>query len=123
MSRSWPILVVSQADLKTWLTAPGGGDRAEYVREKVAELGETVLCWLDPQPGAPQRFSWVCPGCGGLTGGYIGDEPVSGWDSPRWVNTGTREAPTLAPSLGCPDWRTGTCPGHYWVREGRLVEA
>ena len=55
-------------------------------------------------------FNWLCPGCG--------------WGAPRWVNSGTRDRPTLTPSLGCGGWRRGTCPeGHYWMRDGFLERA
>lgn len=68
-------------------------------------------------------FSWECPGCGHSMGGAVGPEPVSGWDNPVWQVMGTAEAPTLTPSLGCPRWREGTCTGHWWLRDGRLVVA
>jgi hypothetical protein len=69
-------------------------------------------------------FSWRCPGCAQWHFGEIGEQPVSGWDAPRWINSGTLERPTLTPSLGCPGWRDGTCPeGHYWLRDGELVSA
>ena len=69
-------------------------------------------------------FSWLCPGCFSWHYGPLGDQPLSGWDNPVWVNSGTLDRPTLTPSLGCPGWRDGTCPGgHYWVRDGELVPA
>lgn len=79
--------------------------------------GETILRFTGNQ------FSWICPGCGQALGGDLGDEPVSGWDKPCWVNTGTLERPTLTPSLGCPGWRRGDCIGHWWLRDGELVLA
>lgn len=68
-------------------------------------------------------FSWECPGCGHSFAGALAPEPVSGWDSPQWAKTGTDEAPTLTPSLGCPGWRAGSCTGHWWLRDGQLVPA
>lgn len=63
------------------------------------------------------------PGCGHSMGGNLGPEPVSGWENPAWQLTDTPEAPTLMPSLGCPRWRDGTCIGHWWLRDGELVQA
>lgn len=83
----------------------------------IAATGETILQF---QSGG---FDWVCPGCGRVLGGQLGDTPVSGWDSPRWTNTGTIERPTLTPSLGCPGWRRGDCTGHWWLRDGEMVPA
>lgn len=71
-----------------------------------------------------KSFMWVCPGCGGQYVGDFGDESVSGWKSPRWTREGDDEHLTLSPSLGCPGWRDGVCPGgHYWLRDGELVPA
>jgi len=55
----------------------------------------------------------------------LGPEPVSGWDAPRWVNSGTKESPTLTPSLGCgrmlsPKYKGGH---HFWLRDSILVPA
>lgn len=68
-------------------------------------------------------FLWVCPGCGAGATGTLGDEPVGGWESPRWVMEGMPGKPTLTPSLGCRNWRDGTCIGHWWLRDGELVLA
>lgn len=92
--------------------------REVFELRELAESGTAVFCWW-----SGGRFTWCCPGCGNLNGGTLGDEPVSGWDAPRWVNGGTPEQPTLTPSLGCPQWRRGSCTGHYWLREGILVQA
>lgn len=71
-----------------------------------------------------KSFLWACPGCGGCHIGDFGDEPVSGWEAPRWTREGDDEHLTLSPSLGCPDWRDGIRPeGHYWLRDGELVPA
>jgi hypothetical protein len=97
--------------------------RDDFERAEMAERGTALFFW---QPGYGIRggFSWQCPGCATWHFGPLGDEPVSGWDNPVWVNSGTRESPTLTPSLGCPGWRHGTCPeGHYWLRDGELVPA
>ena len=91
----------------------------EAMLAHVRARGRTYLFWAD----GDWRFRWVCPGCGLDLDGVIGERPVSGWDAPRWVNTGTRERPTLAPSLGCPRWRHGICQGHWWLRNGILVPA
>jgi hypothetical protein len=69
------------------------------------------------------EFYWICPGCGGCAGGTLGEQPVSGWDAPRWVMTGPLDRPTFTPSLGCPTWRRGKCEGHWWLRDGNLVLA
>lgn len=68
-------------------------------------------------------FSWVCPSCGRGLSGNLSQEPMSGWDAPRWVLSGTPSAPTLRPSLGCPGWREGICDGHWWLTDGQLVRA
>lgn len=118
-----PVRVVDADGLSAWWdrsAVPLGVSIADYAMRKVAELGATAFRW---NPDSP-RFSWICPGCGMLSGGELGDEPVSGWDNPRWVNTGTREKPTLTPSLGCPLWRRGMCDnGHWWLRDGVLEPA
>ena len=114
-----PVKVVNHAAFREWRNGPGP-DLDVYCKQKIAETGETVFYWWPDE----DRFSWVCPGCGRTLGGQMGDDPVSGWDEPRWVNTGTRDRPTLTPSLGCPSWRAGTCGGgHYWLRDGELVPA
>lgn len=92
---------------------PPHGARAEWIRQR----GETLLLF------AASGFMWVCPGCGGVAAGIIGEQPVSGWEDPRWVNNGTSERPTLTPSLGCPTWRQGDCNGHWWLRDGELIPA
>lgn len=116
-----PVRVVDPDGLRVWRdrrAVPPGESMADHSLRKIGELGATAFCWLPDG-----RFSWICPGCGTLSGGEIGDEPVSGWDDPRWVNSGTRERPTLTPSLGCPFWRRGECSGHWWLRDGELVPA
>jgi len=65
----------------------------------------------------PGHFTWDCPKCGATNSGDLADEPVSGWDAPRWQLTGDRDAPTLRPSLGC--WACYP-EGHYWCNEGVL---
>jgi uncharacterized protein DUF6527 len=99
--------------------------RQDFELSEQAERGTALFFWHEPNEGASLgAFSWLCPGCGSWHYGSIGEQPVSGWDSPRWVNSGTREAPTLTPSLGCGGWKHGTCPeGHYWMRDGELVPA
>jgi Family of unknown function (DUF6527) len=96
--------------------------RDDFERAELAERGTALFFW---QPdGAQPGFSWLCPGCATWHYGPLGDEPVSGWDDPHWVNSGTADRPTLTPSLGCPGWRRGTCEGgHYWLRDGELVPA
>jgi hypothetical protein len=97
--------------------------RNDFELAEQAERGTALFFWHPDNDGV-SSFSWLCPGCGSWHYGQIGDHPVSGWDDPRWVNSGTREAPTLAPSLGCPGWKHGTCPeGHYRLRGGELVPA
>lgn len=121
-------------------------ERRTY-RVKVLETWDEWCAWLDSVPAEPGenphnarvrlieqtgetimrfngcQFSWICPGCGMALGGTLGDQPVSGWDEPRWVRTGTSDKPTLTPSLGCSTWRRGDCPGHYFLRDGELVPA
>jgi Family of unknown function (DUF6527) len=115
------VLVVATFDeWRAWLDAvpkvPDENPHFSRVRH-IAATGETVMRITGDQ------LTWVCPGCGMASSGTLGDEPVSGWDEPRWVNSGTMERPTLMPSLGCPTWRSGDCPGHWFLRDGELVPA
>lgn len=89
-----------------------------------------MTTWRPVEPGEvridgdpPHSFTWRCPDCGHAFGGRIGDEAVSGWDNPQWVLTGTPDAPTLTPSLGCGGFGRGECTGHFWLRDGELVRA
>jgi Family of unknown function (DUF6527) len=94
--------------------------RDDFERAELAVRQTALFVWW-PE-GEHGAFSWLCPGCARWLYGQLGAQPVSGWDAPRWVNTGTTERPTLTPSLGCGGWRRGTCPGgHYWLRDGELV--
>jgi hypothetical protein len=87
-------------------------------------LTDPMFQWqLEVVPYAPEGFNWECPTCGHAWWGQIGAQPVSGWNDPRWVNSGTRERPTLTPSLGCRGLHDGTCAGHWWLRDGVLVGA
>ena len=96
----------------------GKPDYDEGARRKIAE-GDGPYVHI-----GERSMMWECPGCGHVYAGNIGPEPVSGWDSPQWKVTGTPDAPTLAPSLGCGRWRTGECAsGHWWLRDGELVPA
>jgi hypothetical protein len=70
-----------------------------------------------------KSFTWVCPTCKTGYYGYLADEPVSGWDNPRWKRTDGPNGISLTPSLGCSGLRDGTCTGHWWFREGRMVPA
>lgn len=65
-------------------------------------------------------FLWDCPTCGRGYAGKLADEPVSGWDAPRWM---LADGPTLTPSLGCRGMLDGSCTGHWWLRDGRLLSA
>ena len=67
-----------------------------------------------------RSFDWECPNCGEPHAARLGDAPISGWESPQWVLSGTPGRPTLTPSLGC-----GFCwpVGHYWLRDGEMVPA
>lgn len=117
---TYRVRTLDQAGFREWhkaIARIAGGNPVIDTRAHIQATGETVLCWRD---GAPGQFTWCCPGCGGTWLGTLGDEPVSGWDAPRWVNSGTLECPTLTPSLGCPLWHSGRCEGHWWLRDGRL---
>ena len=120
---SYRVRVVDQAGLRGWYASierDAGGNPVIDTKRHIAETGETVLCWRN---GGESQFTWVCPGCGGTWLGLLGTEPVSGWDSPVWVNEGTADCPTLVPSLGCPLWRSGRCEGHWRLRAGMLESA
>jgi hypothetical protein len=119
--RSFRVRIVADFDeWGAWLRAvpvePGENPHIARVRF-IEATGETVIRF---EPG---QFIWICPGCGQALGGTLGDEPVSGWDAPRWTKTGTDERPTLTPSLGCGNWRRGDCEGHWWLRDGLLFPA
>jgi hypothetical protein len=93
-----------------------GLERHDFELAEQAARRTALFLWHDG------GFSWLCPGCGSWYYGQLGDQPVSGWDAPRWVNSGGEETPTLTPSLGCGGWKRGTClGGHYWLRGGELV--
>jgi hypothetical protein len=93
------------------------------LRDRIRAEGQMPFKWLGPDPAAPVSFMWACPGCGSTYAGSLGPQPASGWSHPRWVNTGTLDRPTLAPSLGCSRWRQGECDGHWWLRDGQLAYA
>lgn len=95
--------------------------RGQEMRDWIAECGYTALMMTEYADRTD--FLWICPGCGYGTVGTFGDAPVSGWDDPRWTREGDDEHLTLTPSLGCPRWRDGECTGHYWLRDGKLVQA
>ncbi len=119
--RSYQVRVVTTPDEWTaWIqqvTTLFGENSYDARVRYIAQTGETILQF------AAGGFDWACPGCGRVLGGQLGDAPVSGWEHPRWVNTGTPQRPTLTPSLGCPGWRRGDCTGHWWLRDGQLVPA
>jgi hypothetical protein len=100
-----------------------GLSRSAFERAEMERTGTTVFVWWEDEEGRYDAFTYCCPACAGLCYGQLGEQPVSGWDRPRWVNTGTRERPTLTPSLGCGCWRRGEGDGHWWLRDGELVPA
>lgn len=119
--RSYRVHVTAEdVDRIAWLQQV---DRAAAESENAAfalhieATGETLLHLQDGW------FDWICPTCGGAASGRIGDDVVSGWDSPQWVRSGPRERLSLMPSLGCPRWPNGSCTGHWWLRDGELVPA
>lgn len=113
--REWRIRVLSQGQLLEWREGVRG---AAAQTAKLTECGYVPLAFLNGD-----WFTWLCPGCGCFSHGRTGAEPVSGWDDPRWTVAGLPDALTLMPSLGCRQWRDGTCLGHWWARDGKLVLA
>ena len=112
-----PIEVLPSAEWWAWR-------RANPVPKLTLPLDRAPFAWIpESAPWALGAFMWACPTCGMSWTGQIAAEPVSGWDEPRWTNTGTEESPTLQPSLGCRGLRDGTCSGHWWLRDGVLVPA
>lgn len=95
-----------------------GLSRVDFERAEMEATGTVPFAYLPDG-----WFNWVCPGCAHPRAGQFGNEPVSGWEAPRWVNTGSHDRPTLTPSLGCPLWKRGECAGHWWLRDGELVAA
>lgn len=118
--------------MRVWVTGPRGLQRwLEETRARsqrsgideyhvrlaaIARQGETAFAWEDLVEGGLTGFTWMCPRCGGMALGQLAHSPHSGWDSPRWRNAGSRERPTLTPSLDCPH-----CAGDYWLRDGELL--
>jgi hypothetical protein len=118
--------------VRVWVTGPGGlrrwlsGIRATSAGSGVDEFtarltaiarqGQTVFAWEDLFEGGLTGFTWMCPRCGGMALGQIAHSEHTGWDSPRWRNTGSYERPTLTPPLDCPH-----CHGCYWLRDGELL--
>ena len=106
-------------------------DREAYVAWRAGTTpGEPTKARIEETGIAPIRvqddgvtFVWVCPACGWTAAGEFADEPVSGWDAPRWTREGADDSLTLFPSLGCPGFRDGRCTGHYWLRNGELAPA
>lgn len=120
---NYPVRVTDSGSFDAWRAElPRGQGFPAAVKAKIAATGETLLCWFGTDPANPVSFQWMCPGCGSTYSGQLGSEPVGGWDAPRWVNSGTLERPTLAPSLGCGNWKRGECIGHWWLRDGELVQ-
>lgn len=115
----WRIEVLDKATWHDWREGVRGRDKQ---LAKIIERS-AVPMMFDQYPSGKRYFQWICPGCGGGNYGEIGDEPVSGWDEPRWTVHGLPDGVTLTPSLGCPQWRAGECIGHWWAREGELVLA
>lgn len=120
-ARSYRVHVLDMYDAwREWINSipvePGENPHFARVRH-IEQTGETALHL------AVGQFFWLCPGCGLVSGGTLGEQPVSGWDNPCWTLAGNPECPTLFPSLGCPTWRRGDCDGHWWLREGVLVPA
>jgi len=78
-----------------------------------------------PQPGAftfeaeGKGLLYACPcGCGAI--GYLPFRGVVGnEDHPSWIWDGSREAPTLQPSV----LRGADCRWHGWLRAGVWVTA
>ncbi len=100
-------------------------DRAEFRAQRSTAAARVAEGITRPLVTIGENdFLWECPGCGHVYYGTLGPEPVSGWEDPVWRLTGTPEAPTLEPSLGCGQWHRGECSdGHWWLREGELVRA
>jgi hypothetical protein len=124
VATTYRVRIVDQEAWEDWRAIPHVETSEAFfaaIVRRIGQTGETALRWQD---GGYPGFTWSCPGCGHTYWGALGGQPVSGWDRPMWVNRGTREAPTLEPSLGCPRWRDGTCPsGHWWLRDGELIPA
>lgn len=98
-------------------------ENGDYERAVIAAIdrGDGPYVSISREAGS---FRWECPGCGHVYVGTLGSEPVSGWEEPRWLLSGSENNPTLEPSLGCPRWRDGECPdGHWWLRAGEMVAA
>ena len=111
----YTVKVVSQSE---WSVAHRFGEwQATDVLARIVAGGNPMVCVTD------DILRWECPGCGHAYAATRGEQPVSGWDNPRWVVTGEGGDISAAPSLGCPNWKAGHCEGHWWLRDGKLVSA
>ena len=118
MSERYEVEVVSADEYGAWRDSfKLVSEPMRAAHDYAQEYGKVKGAW------GPNAFHWTCPGCGQPYSAVIGDNPVSGWENPRWVNSGTEDKPTLTPSLGCSLWRSGQCYGHWWLRGGWLERA
>lgn len=125
--KPWPVLVITEAAFdalvhEVYVEAEQRSLNPQQVMlERITKAAHTYFA---RRQGATQSgFRWVCPGCGVDHVGVFGTEPVSGWEAPRWVDSGTADFPTLTPSLGCGRWHYGRCYGHWWLKHGVLEPA
>lgn len=109
----FPIRLMSVDDFRAWHGRGQSVDYAEVIRNEGAV----------PFAHVPGRgFRWTCPDCGEPYLARVGDQPLSGWENPQWVLSGTQQAPTAAPSLGCGRMKQEN-GHHWWLREGVMVRA
>lgn len=82
--------------------------------------------WTSGNPGdgryatreeVPTDIIYRCPGCGEIVFCTLKPDPRT----PAWEMTGTREAPTLSPSI-IHDKAKGGCGWHGWLRDGVFRE-
>lgn len=117
-TEGWPVEVLSPEGWAQWRDGVRGLDAQ---RAKVESTG-IVPASFRTYPNGRQCFNVICPLCGRCQGGDIADKPIGGWGgSQRWTVQGLPDRLTMQPSIACsPD---GSCSGHWFVREGRLVAA
>ena len=122
MTDSYTIDVVDHAEYVAWRDALSVLGISRW--DDVKSTGRVPVQFFHDDRHDTDRFSTICPGCGASLGGILSDVPVGGFDEPRWaIQNADPEHLTMTPSLGCGGWRAGTCIGHWWIRDGRLVLA
>ena len=87
----WQALAAAKA---RWSTP---AERRLACLDQIQVSDTAPFSWDIPIEGGLPEFTWTCPGCGGVSGGVLGDPSWAG----RWGNAGTELNPTIIPDLPC----------------------